>query len=417
MLKKRASSLFCVLIMTAISVPAADSVKTTGRKKLRIFILAGQSNMAGHARISTFGYIGDDPKTLEMLNEMCDKNGRPRVIEDTWISYCQSDESGDPEGEGFGQLTAGYGKRKYPSKPGEKIGPEFTFGIYMQKALKEPILIIKTAWGGKSLFMDFRPPSAGPYEPNETEMEKIRKRGGSLKAEKAKCKEKSGVYYRLMIDHVKHVLKDIRRVYPAYEKQQGYEIAGFIWFQGWNDLVDRGVYPDRGQKGGYDKYSEWMAMFIRDVRKDLKTPCLPFVIGVMGVSGPISNLEKRYQEIHRNFREAMSAPAGLDEFKGNVLAVQTAPFWEIPLDQIKKKRDLNNQRVKKLKDQVEKGELTSGQMSAELKKIEIDALSSREAALLKRGASNAAYHYLGCAKTMALIGKAFAEAAHELLAK
>jgi hypothetical protein len=33
-----------------------------------------------------------------------------------------------------------------------------------------------------------------------------------------------------------------------------------------------------------------------------------------------------------------------------------------------------------------------------------------EEALWKRGASNGGYHYLGCAKTMALIGKAFAEA-------
>ncbi|MHC4734313.1 MAG: hypothetical protein ACYTDW_07605 [Planctomycetota bacterium] len=82
------------------------------------------------------------------------------MVKDTWISYYQSHESGDPSGEGFGQLTAGYGGRKNPTKPGDNIGPEFTFGIYMQKALKEPILIIKTAWGGKSLYMDFRPPSA-----------------------------------------------------------------------------------------------------------------------------------------------------------------------------------------------------------------------------------------------------------------
>ena len=33
-----------------------------------------------------------------------------------------------------------------------------------------------------------------------------------------------------------------------------------------------------------------------------------------------------------------------------------------------------------------------------------------EGAMWKRGASNAGYHYLGCGKTMALIGKAFAQA-------
>lgn len=34
----------------------------------------------------------------------------------------------------------------------------------MQKHVNEPILIIKNAWGGKSLHTDFRSPSAGRYE-------------------------------------------------------------------------------------------------------------------------------------------------------------------------------------------------------------------------------------------------------------
>jgi hypothetical protein len=29
-----------------------------------------------------------------------------------------------------------------------------------------------------------------------------------------------------------------------------------------------------------------------------------------------------------NFRQAMAAPAALPEFKGNVVAVETAPFWD-----------------------------------------------------------------------------------------
>jgi alpha-galactosidase len=68
---------------------------------------------------------------------------------------------------------------------GEKIGPEFTFGIYAQKALKEPILIIKTAWGGKSIHTDFRPPSAGPYVFNENELKTSKRRGKDIKEVKA----------------------------------------------------------------------------------------------------------------------------------------------------------------------------------------------------------------------------------------
>ena len=36
----------------------------------------------------------------------------------------------------------------------KEIGPEFTFGIYMEKALGEPMLIIMTSWGGKNLLGD-----------------------------------------------------------------------------------------------------------------------------------------------------------------------------------------------------------------------------------------------------------------------
>ena len=41
-------------------------------------------------------------------------------------------------------------------------------------------------------------------------------------------------------------------------------------------------------------------------------------------------------------------------------------------------------------------------------------ITAEDEAMWKRGASNAGYHYLGCAKTMALIGKAFAEAMLEM---
>lgn len=106
-------------------------------------------------------------------------------------------------------------------------GEEFTFGIYMRKLLEQPILIIKTAWGGKSLHTDFRPPSAGPYELNQQELEQYTKRGMDLDEWKADIAMATGHHYRLMTDHVKKVLKDINKVCPGYDRQQGYQLAGF----------------------------------------------------------------------------------------------------------------------------------------------------------------------------------------------
>ncbi|MEK6249695.1 MAG: sialate O-acetylesterase, partial [Planctomycetales bacterium] len=106
-------------------------------------------------------------------------------------------------------------------------------------------------------------------------------------------------------------------------EKQGYELAGFVWFQGFNDLVDGRFYPNRNKPGQFDAYSELLATFIRDVRKDLSAPEMRFVIGVLGVDGEKKN---------GIFRQAMAAPAAMPEFKGNVVAVETAPFWDDPME-------------------------------------------------------------------------------------
>lgn len=97
-------------------------------------------------------------------------DGKPAVCEGVWISYFTGVSTNNFELHG--KLTAGYGSMwgQDRTKPGVNIGPEFTFGLAMDAAFAEPVLIIKAAWGGKSLHTDFRPPSAGPYVmPKETQ--------------------------------------------------------------------------------------------------------------------------------------------------------------------------------------------------------------------------------------------------------
>ena len=368
-------------------------------KPLKVFILAGQSNMQGHAKVETFDYIGDDPSGVPLLARMRGADGTPRTCDHTWISYL----TGEGEGNGTtaGKLTAGYGARRDPAKSDGKIGPEFTFGLAMDAAFDQPVLLIKTAWGGKSLFYDFRPPSAGVYPRTENDITNGRN-----------PEDGSGRYYRLMIDHVKAVLSDPGKVCPGYDPAAGHEIAGFVWFQGFNDMVNRDAYPPLPKESGENRfagYSTLMAGFIRDVRKDLGAPEMPFVIGVMGVGGGKAN------EDNLRFREAMAAPAELTGFKGNVVAVPTAPFWDEPLAAIQEKYDKVNQmayllRTRNPNEANKDGGMDEAAQKAYLKEFEAELISAEEAALRQRGASNAGYHYLGCAKTFALMGEAFAEA-------
>jgi len=423
MLLRTVCGVVCLLaatLMGVADVPAAEKFDTDPKNQLpkpdgkpadmtkpvKVFILARQSNMEGPAKVETFDYIGDDPATAPLLKQVRGADGKPRVCDNAWISYLTG--GNEKNFELTGKLTAGYGSMwgQDTTKPGDKIGPEFTFGLTMDEALDEPILIIKAAWGGKSLYYDFRPPGAGVYPRTAKDIEKNRNPESG-----------SGQYYRLMVEHVKKVLADPKRVCPAYDAAQGYEIAGFVWLQGWNDMVDRNIYPvlpKGGKENRYAKYSEWLAMFIRDVRKDFGVPKLPFVIGVMGVSGA-----KPGEDITA-FREAMTAPALLPEFKSNVIAVPTAPFWSEELGAIADKREQVKAMAYTLKNKSKNGPNKDGAMTDQqqkeyLKKFETDLITPAEAALWKRGASNAGYHYLGCAKTFALMGKAFAEANLKLL--
>ncbi|OYV05105.1 MAG: hypothetical protein CFE26_13340 [Verrucomicrobiales bacterium VVV1] len=381
----KSAILSCVAVMaTAVSVQA---------KPLKVFILCGQSNMEGHAQTMTFPAVAKDPKTSDLYKAMVGADGKPVVCDDVWIAYSYGDFSGNPVGKKSGKLTAGFGSQHHIGTG--KIGPEFTFGIYMHKFLNEPILLIKDAWGGKSLKVDFRPPSGGEIEDE-------------------KSKDKAGVYYKLLIEHVKEVLADPKKVYPNYDPKEGYELSGFVWFQGFNDLVGSypAVDPAKGKKGtkDYSEYSRLLACLIRDVRKDLSAPKLPFVIGVLGVGGETSG------DGTEAFRKSMAAPGETAEFKGNVANVFTHEFWPVELDAVlAKSNPIKSEfatKEKELKGKDLKGDERAKAEAAlaEEKKAKLEkALTQDERFLLENGISNQGYHYYGSAKFFGQAGKAFAE--------
>ena len=344
-----------------------------------------------------------DPKTAPLLNKIINPDGTVRIHENIWIS---SIDTSLETGEKHGRLTVGYGAAGREPK----IGPELMFGITMQNYVGEPILLIKTSWGGKSLNTDFRPPTAGPYEFNQKQLENLKKRGKVLREAVADKAKLTGVYYRLMLKHINKVLSDIERVYPTYKTEEGYELSGFVWFQGWNDMVDGSTYPDRGKEGSYDSYSKNLEYFIEDVRRDLNSPKMPFVIGVMGAGGPISKYgpsQKRYAGIHGEFRKAMLAPASLKKFKGNVTAVLTENYWDLQLSELVNR----NEKVKAKRRELSKNKnLNQNERDKVVADYTAQLFTSHELKILRTGISNAAYHYLGSAKIINQIGESFANA-------
>ncbi|YCM46938.1 sialate O-acetylesterase (plasmid) [Verrucomicrobiaceae bacterium 227] len=407
-----------ILTITVISMLCGIS-SAIEQKPLKIYIMAGQSNMVGTGGIDTFDYIGDDPKTAPMLKKMRGPDGKPKICERTWISSLNG-KMNQYGGEGFGRLTAGYGaRREDPTESDEFIGPEYLFGITMEESYEGPILIIKTAWGGQNLSVDFRSPGSGLYKMNDYQVGFLSEKGALEKVREQK-KEATGRNYRYMMEHVKKVLSDIQRVYPDYNAEAGYELSGFVWFQGWNDFSDKTTYPDGFGDQRYAQYSALLAQFIRDVRKDLQTPKLPFVIGVNGVYGnytpgtnkaPKGNVERM-----KLFRKAMAAPAEMEEFEGSVVAVQTAPFFEDKLGFIDTKQLKVKAMGSKLAKKHPDGPNSDGSMTLEdrrayLKDYREKMCTPEEIALWERATSIGGFiHYYGSAKFHVQAGKAFAEA-------
>jgi alpha-galactosidase len=376
------------------------------KEKLKIFILAGQSNTVGHARGHTIatlykaGKPGDKALTemvfgkdaaiekafdeqlvrarkidelsggisMDKIKKMPDgpekkalqaqvdklleehKAYKQSVIDACTVSDRVYITSIADRNVKDGKLSVGYGADPL------KIGTEYGFGLSMAEKFDGPILLIKTAWGGKSIMYDFRPPSATEFKStkayadaktkaaaqkakydeavknfpetkkkyaadlaayeaamktaDEKKTKKLRKpkEPKMPRAPRPFAQDNAGHFWRLMVEHVNKVLASPGDYHPAYDAAAGYEVAGFAWFQGYNDQFSpeyRGNYADN------------MKLFINDIRKEVKNPKMPFIIGVLGTGMTKEKVDAN--EVSQGQRKAAQFP----EFKGNVRAVES----------------------------------------------------------------------------------------------
>ncbi|MFK7737823.1 MAG: sialate O-acetylesterase [Pirellulaceae bacterium] len=403
------------ILLSAIFIAGAALDSQADDAKLRVYILAGQSNMVGQGDVKTIDYMKEDPVTLPIYQSLVGEDGDLYVSQRVRISsfYGKQNEVGK---ERLGRLKHGYANRQ------EAFGPELMFGITMEQHFDGPILIIKMAWGGNSLFNDFRPPSAGPLLPNRyTKYDYSKEKLATL----AKAySSKTGRRYRQLIEHVTMVLKDLKRVYPDYEPSRGYELAGMVWFQAHADYTNQDIYPLSDGESQYSGYTELLKHFVRDIRRDLDHPDLPFVIGEMGFWGNLTpgcfNPAGDRVLRTKRFRKAVQAVSKDEEFSGNVLTVPTAPFWDDELAKISLKLAPVDSMRLKLRRRTkgapnENGNLSRQEQDDYLKRMQDGLLTESEQQLWGKAASSGGQiHYMGSAKFYAQAGQAFAKALLEI---
>ncbi len=341
------------LLLLSVAVFSTTQVHA---ETVKVFFLVGQSNMEGKGNPIHLDTYREDPMIKPTYASLKDGDDW-RVRDDVWITYPSK-----ARGAKHGPLTVGYG-----TKGENSIGPEFGFGHTVGNAIDDPVLLIKVAWGGKSLAVDFRPPSAPPSEAElKATLERLQKRKPETTLDDVK--ELYGHYYREMIRHAKEELAAIPKRFPDL-KDADVEIAGYVWHQGFNDIINRDLREDK-----YADYTKWLGDFIRDVRKDLNTPEMPFVIGELSTGG----IPKR-----GDFQVAQANTAKLDGFEGNVVFVPTAEYYDT------KAHELYEKNYWKGTDE-------------------------QKAAWEKVG-NDRPYHYLGSGKTYYLKGVAFGNAILNIL--
>ena len=199
-------------------------------KKIKVFFLAGQSNMDGRAR--AYHLSDEDLKRLKKAQEnvtLYYNHQAPVPLQPT--------------------TPPTHVQQKFDTK--QIFGPELFFGIEMSEAYPDhDIILIKRSRGGMSLY--------GAWNPNWTE-------------EKAKTmnEENAPKLYSDFIAYAHEVLKD-------YDPSE-YELCGMLWVQGETDSGTK-----KFGTIAADTYEANLKNLIQGVRSEFSSPELPFIIFQVG---------------------------------------------------------------------------------------------------------------------------------------
>ncbi|MHC4253933.1 MAG: sialate O-acetylesterase, partial [Planctomycetota bacterium] len=200
--------------------------KTILGKPVRVYILAGQSNMQG-------------PGSTSHIKEEHPELMAPR--EDVWCYFHKKK---------IGPLEPGFGSHGF--------GPELLFGHIVGDEVDQFVVMIKSATGGTTQHFHWRSPSA------------VKRAGGEV-----------GPLYKRLVRRTHNLLANLDEVFP-HGRGSGFEVAGILWLQGENDSCGRDKEKDVGL---WTYYRDNFFDFIRDVRADIGVPDVPFIIGEINDCG------------------------------------------------------------------------------------------------------------------------------------
>lgn len=295
------------------ALPRPDDKPADVSKTVKVFILLGQSNMLEMGNVA-----GDKVGTLEYAVKkeglypfLTDQEGKWTTRQDVRIVAVMG--SGGP---GKTKIR----KNESLTVSGGRIGVELGIGHHLGNALEEPVLILKSAIGNRSLGWDLLPPGSPSYEFKDPKDGKTYIYAGYGQSperwekgtEPKAINWKAGLQYDGDVARAREVLDSLEKYYPGAKK---YEIAGFFWWQG-----DK----DRYNAGHAAMYERNLTNLIAALRKDFDAPNAKFVCATLGQTDKNSPTGTEKAILEAMF--AISDPKKYPKLEGMVATVYTHPL-------------------------------------------------------------------------------------------
>lgn len=303
-----------IMVVNGVEVhrkePKAQAIKKTvklteGEKvPFRItYLTEGANGLGWSVRVDVPGTLSTVVREEGKFPYLIDKDGNWVSRDDVWYKGVVTATANKWLGIGCG---AGDGQ----------IGPELGFGHMVGNFHDEPVLILKTSQGNRSLAWDFLPPGSERYEVGDMVYAGYGDKCPSWKKgeQPVEVNWYAGKQYDDCVNAAKEVLKNFDASFPHW-KGRGYEIAGFAWFQG---------HKDTGSEVTAARYEQNLVKLIHSLRKDFDAPNAPFVVatgcGNEGREGPGLTVAEA--------QLAVDGDKGkYPEFKGNVKSVDVRDYW------------------------------------------------------------------------------------------
>ena len=336
-----------------ISKPQSSSSSKGASGKLKVFIMMGQSNMVGFGTVGAPGKKGTLHDLVSQGKYPFLRQGNRWSVRDDVRIVWRGGGGNSVEEKGASDLTVGWFDSRF-------IGPEIGFGNVIGDAIDNPVLLIKVGTGNRALGWDFRPPGTKRYEskgktgevrsfpgygecPEASLPDSVEGMGANcgVCSEKAlaqdcpvfwpnitRCNSCKGWYAGLQFDrdlsNVKAILENLSDYYPEYNEDKGFEISGFVFWQGQRDTVT---------EGHARKYLKNMRSYIKQLWKAYKTypGKKKFVYATVAFGGCNSvgsnvtgytRLEKMVYVAQKNTRKRHRS-----KFKGKVKVIDARPYW------------------------------------------------------------------------------------------